>query len=525
MKQRARPPQAHYADLREVVLHAAAHYPEQPFFFCADSAMPHVTGSELKSLCARFCPWAERSGLAGRHIALLGVNSAAWLSAFFAVISGGGVIVPLHLGSKAEELASCLRRSDSAVLLYDAACEQDVAPLRDVLPELELIELHAFLDALRAEPEMRFPALEPDAAAALYFTSGTTALSRCVLLTHRNMGSHCSAAMSQLPLSPADTGLSVLPLSHTFEIMTNIVGVLHCGGEMYINESLLTVKSNLKKYEPTILVVVPLVLQMLHKEIVRTAKRQGRLELLQKGLRINGAAQRLGLDFSRRLFPEVYDVLGGKLRYFLCGGAALDPELITFFQRLGITVLQGYGITECCPIVAANVPGANRPGSVGRTFPCCETAILDGEICVRGDSVSPGYYNDAEANAEAYRGGWFHTGDLGRIDKKGYLYFLGRRKNLIVLSNGENVSPELLEEKLYRVEGITDAVVYEKNGKITAEVYPDTDILPDRDAVWREIDRVNRTLKPHEQIGALTLRSEPFEKTATQKIKRNRPKE
>lgn len=525
MRKPRKPEPVRYADLREVVLRAAERFGGTRFFLCADSAMPHVTGAELKAYCARFAPWAERRGLAGRHIALLGQNGAAWLSAYFAVLSGGGVVVPLHLGSKTEELMHCLRRSESEVLVYDAACEPDVEPLRSALPELELLELHAFLAELRAETETRLPPLAPDATAALYFTSGTTAMSRCVALTHRNMGSHCSAAMAQLPLSPADTGLSVLPCSHTFEIMTNIVGVLHCGGTMYINENLTTVKANLKKCQPTILVVVPLVLQTLHKEILRTAKRQGRLELLQKGLRINAFAQRFGLDLSRRLFPEVFDVLGGKLRYFLCGGAALDDALIEFFRRLGITVLQGYGITECSPIVAANVPGANRFGSIGRTFPCCETALIDGEICVRGESVSPGYYNDPEANAEAYRGGWFHTGDLGRIDRDGYLYFLGRRKNLIVLPNGENVSPELLEERLYRIDGVTDAVVYEKNGKITAEIYPDVSVLPDREAVWREIDRVNRTLKPHEQIGALTLRSEPFEKTATQKIKRSRPKE
>ena len=525
MKRVRKPEPVRYADLREVVFHAAEQFPDTRFFLSADDAMPHVTGRELKSLCGGYAPWAERRGFAGRHIALLGPNSAAWLSAFFAVISGGGVAGPLHLGSKTEELTHCLRRSESAVLIYDAACAEDVVPLRETLPEVGLIELHAFLEQLRAEPEQRFPPLPQDAPAALYFTSGTTALSRCVILTHRNMGSHCSTAMSQLPLSPKDKGLSVLPCSHTFEIMTTIVGALHCGGTLYINENLLTVKANLKKHEPTILVVVPLVLQMLHKEIVRTARRQGKLELLQKGLRINRFAQRLGVDLSRRLFADVFDVLGGNLRYFLCGGAALDPELIDFFHCLGITVLQGYGITECSPIVAANIPGANRPGSIGRTFPCCETALIDGEICVRGDSVSPGYFSDPEANEAAYSGGWFHTGDLGRIDRDGYLYFTGRKKNLIVLSNGENVSPELLEEKLYRVEGVEDAVVYEKNGKITAEVYPDAQLLPDRAAVWREVDRVNLTLKPHEQIGALILRSEPFEKTATQKIKRKSTKE
>lgn len=520
MKRLQPPPQVRYADLREVVLHAGANYPNTQFFFSSDPRMPYVTGAELKAYCGRFGLWAQREGFDQAHFALLGPNGAAWLSCYFAVITSGHVVVPLHLGTKAEELESCVRRSDSTVLFYDSSCEKEAADLKAAIPELRTMEYHALLQALSEIAGEDWPKLDPDAPAALYFTSGTTAQSRCVILTHRNMGSHCSAAMSQLPLSPEDSGLSVLPPSHTFEIMTNIVGVLHCGGKMYINESLLTVKSNLKKYEPSILVVVPLVLQTVHREIIKTAKKAGKLELLQKGLKINRFFLRFGIDLSHRLFGDVYDVVGHNLRYFLCGGAALDPELVEFYRCLGITVIQGYGITECTPIVAANVPHANRFGSIGRTFPCCETKIIDGEICVRGDSVSPGYYKDPEGNAEAYRDGWFHTGDLGRVDKDGYLWFLGRKKNLIVLSNGENVSPELLEEKLYRVEGVQDAVVYEKNGKITAEVYADPGILPDREAVYREIDKINKTLKPHEHIGELVLRSEPFEKTVTQKIKR-----
>ena len=266
------------------------------------------------------------------------------------------------------------------MLLFDEGSRADAEAIRVALPELEIAEMHAFLAMLREERAPVFPPLMPNDPAALYFTSGTTAQSRCVMLTHRNMGSHASAAMSQLPLSPKDAGLSVLPPSHTFELMTNLIGSLHCGGTVYINESLLTVKENLRKYEPSILVVVPLVLQTIYKEIRKTAKRKGKLELLERGLKLNGALQRIGLDLSHILFKDVYDVVGHNLRYFLCGGAALDPAMIDFFHRLGITVLQGYGITECSPIVAANVPFANRFGSIGRPFPCCEAALIEGEI-------------------------------------------------------------------------------------------------------------------------------------------------
>lgn len=302
--------------------------------------------------------------------------------------------------------------------------------------------------------------------------------------------------------------------------MTNIVGALHCGGTLYINESIKTVKRNLKKYQPSILVVVPLVLQMLHKQIIAQAKKSGKLEALEKGLKLSAFLHRFGIDISRKLFAEVYDVLGGKLRYFLCGGAPLDKQLVEFFAALGITVLQGYGITECLPIVAANLPEANRIGSVGRQFKCCEVRIIDGEICVRGGSVSPGYYRDDIATQQAFYDGWFHTGDLGYMDSSGYIFFTGRRKNLIVLPNGENVSPEELEEKLYRIDGVEDALVSQDGGVICAEVYADAEIIPDTEELQKVIDRLNASLPMFKQISRITLRKEPFEKTSTQKIKR-----
>ena len=313
-----------YRDLREVVFHAAEHFPETRFFLSTDPAMPYVTGRTLKARCGQFGAWIAHRNQVGAHIAILGPNGAAWLTAYFAVLSSGCVAVPLHLGTKAEELKGCVQRSDSVMLLYDESCAAEAETLRAAIPTLETYEYHALLDTLSSVKETAFLPLGQEDPAALYFTSGTTAQSRCVILTHRNMGSHCTAAMNALPLSPKDAGLSVLPPSHTFEIMTNIVGALHCGGTLYINENLLTVKANMKKYEPTILVVVPLVLQMVHKEILKTAKRQGKLELLQKGMRLNRALQRFGIDISRRLFGDVYAVLGGNLRYFLCGGAALD---------------------------------------------------------------------------------------------------------------------------------------------------------------------------------------------------------
>ena len=257
---------------------------------------------------------------------------------FIAVLSAGRVIVPLHDGMQLQELEDCLRLADCGLLLYDERRGETAALLAQAIPGLALMELHEFVERLREEKRESLPKLEPNAVAAMYFTSGTTGRPRCVLLTHRNMGSQISAIAEVLPLSENDVGLSLLPLSHTFEMMTHVASALHCGGTLYLNESVRTVKINLREKQPTILVTVPLILQTLHKAILNTAKKQGRLEQLQKALRLSGSLRKIGLDMSRRFFGEVRELLGGRLHTIICGGAALDPELIRFFQALGIEV-------------------------------------------------------------------------------------------------------------------------------------------------------------------------------------------
>lgn len=508
-----------YPDMRCLAEHAASCFPDREFFLCADEEMPYVRGSELYGFCKKAATALDKIAAEG-HVALLGPGSAAWLAAYFAVLSAGRVIVPLHDGMQLQELEDCLRLADCGLLLYDERRGETAALLAQAIPGLALMELHEFVERLREEKRESLPKLEPDSTAAMYFTSGTTGKPRCVMLTHRNMGSEISAITEVLSLSENDVGLSLLPLSHTFEMMTHVAGALHCGGTLYLNESVRTVKKNLREKRPTILVAVPLILQTLHKEIVNTARKQGRLDALEKAIRLSGALQKIGLDMSGRLFGEVTALLGGQLHTIICGGAALDPELIRFFRALGIEVLQGYGITECSPVVSVNRPGNNLVGSVGQPLPCCEVKIDGREICVRGDSVSPGYYRDAQATAESFRDGWFHTGDLGRLDRKGNLFFEGRIKNLIILANGENVSPEELEEKLYQAEGILDAAVYEKDGRITAELFVDRTLIPDLSAAWRIVSSINRSLASFKQIGEIVLRETEFEKTATRKIKR-----
>jgi len=507
-----------YTDMRALAQHAGERFPDTAFFLCSDERMPHITGSELFRCCGKAAGVLDKSH--SHHIAILGPGSAAWIASFFSVISAGHVIVPLHDGMHVHELEECIRQAECGILLYDSRRAETAEKIRQDIDGLQITELHDFLDKIRDSEEISLPELRPDAVAAMYFTSGTTGKPRCVMLTNRNMGSQISAVTEVLSLSEKDVGLSLLPLSHTFEMMTCIATALHCGGTLYINESIRTVKKNLSEKHPTVLVVVPLVLQTLRKEILNTAKKRGELDKLLRAAAFNEKIQHFGLDLSSRLLKEVRKPLGGSLRTVICGGAALDAEIIQFFKALGIEVLHGYGITECSPVISVNRPGHVVKGSVGRCLPCCEISIIDREICVRGDSVSLGYYNDPETTAENFRDGWFHTGDLGRLDRKGNLFFEGRIKNLIILPNGENVSPEELEEKLYQAEGILDAIVYEKDGRITAELYTDREIIPDVSSAWQIVSRINHSSASFKQIADIVLRDKGFEKTITNKIKR-----
>ena len=481
--------------------------------------MPCVTGAELYRYCRSYAATADPAVMPGMHAAILGGNSAAWLTLFFCVCCSGSVAVPLHLATKDDELFFCIQKADCSILYYDRSCEKRAAAIREHFPSLQLREFHEVLSELRDTPVAELAPLEPDAPCAFFFTSGTLSMPKCVMLTNRNFGTQVTAVMNAISLSSDDVSLSVLPPSHTFEISTNITGALHCGGTLYINSSIRNMKRDLREIRPTIIIAVPLMLQTLKKEILAQARKTGRLSRLERGLALNSFLQRFGIDLSKRLFPEVSAVFGGRLRYFIVGGASVPNELIRFFGSLGITVIQGYGITECSPVVSIDLP-QNEPGSVGRTIGSCETRIIDGEICVRGDSVSPGYYKDEEGTAEAFAGGWFHTGDLGHKDDKSFLWFDGRKNNLIVLPNGENVSSESIEDRLYALEGVLDAIVYDSGGMITAEIYADSEAIPGEREMWAKILEVNRGLADYQRIQKLVLRHTAFEKTATQKIKR-----
>ena len=376
---------------------------------------------------------------------------------------------------------------------------------------------------------------------SLLFTSGTTGTSKGVMLSQKNI---CAVLNDIYPvlhqINYNDVLLSVLPIHHTYEMTAGILAPMMYGATICFNDSIKHITKNLKKYRPTVMALVPLFLEQFEKKIRSSIEKQGKAKTFKLGVRASHILMKARIDVRDRIFAQVREAFGGRLHYVISGAAALKPELVAFFRDLGITVSQGYGITECAPLISVVPLDEYNPKSCGKPTGGMQVFIDKkhatdeyGEIVVKGDNVMLGYYEDPEATAEVLVKGWFYTGDYGYIDSKGYLYITGRKKNVIVLPGGKNVFPEEVEEYLKPIELIEECVVLgrEKDGDvvITAIVYPNATVaqamgLKDDEAIQarikEEIRKVNRQLIGYKQIRKVDFRSEPFEKTSTRKIKR-----
>jgi len=364
------------------------------------------------------------------------------------------------------------------------------------------------------------------------------------MLCQKNIYAAVTSADATVDFSADDTIVSVLPIHHTYELCCMMAAV-NLGVTVCINDSLRHVLNSFKEYKPTGLVLVPLFVNTMYKKILSEAKRSGKDKALSGGLKLAGVLNKMGIDVSEKLFGDVRAAFGGNLKKIICGGAAMDPSLIPIFESFGISLYEGYGITECSPLVAVTPYFRRKCGSIGPSVPCCEARItgsvltddghITGEVQVKGDNVMLGYYNNPDANAAAFTDdGWFRTGDVGYMDKDGYITITGRMKSVIVLDNGKNVFPEEIEEYLGKIELITESVVVgreEEDGstKLTAVIFPnqayfeekfagqETDIYKE---IQKEITNLNRKLPSFKQIHKLEFRKTEFEKTSSKKIKR-----
>ncbi len=468
-------------------------------------------------------------------IAIIAENSFDWMVGYYATLVGGNVSVPMDCKLSDDNLSDQLIRCGCDALIYSSKFESMVQGFKAdaKMPVKHYFKIDEF-DEYKAEGYKLFDAgetyvqdveVKPDDLACIVYTSGTTGKSKGVMLTHYNIASNCSASTRAMSGGHA---IGFLPLNHAYAWVSALFACYILNEWGYLCDSIKSIQSDLKNQKPYNFSGVPLVVETIYQRIWRTAKNTGREDVLKKGLKISRFLMKLGIDKRRKIFKTIIDNLGGNLSMIVCGGANLDPKYELGMREFGIEVYNGYGMTECSPAITCNRPGAYKPGSVGIPLDCCEIKINNpdeegvGEICVRGTNVMLGYYDEPEATAATFDGEWLKTGDHGRIDEEGFLFIVGRKKNLICLSNGKNVSPEELEDKISQnMEYVQEVLVYDENEQIIAEVYLNESDYPDaRERIKNDMKEFNRSVASFKRINKTVVRDEEFPKTTTLKIVR-----
>lgn len=444
----------------------------------------------------------------GGHVALTGATSYPWIVSYFGIVDSGRVAVPLDVSLPAEDMCELIDRSDATIFIVDSVRPDVVAIVKDRCPKIEYVI--SMTEEERTEGRLSFWQLlhehegvcnyepQPEQLATIMFTSGTTGKSKGVMLTHRNLAENATCLDMKFP--ERSVLMTVLPIHHAYCLSMDILKGLSCGSIICINDSLIRMVKNIKLFEPTIILMVPLMIETVAKK----------------------------LEEAAALPPAIVkkEVFGDQLQFICSGGAYMPPAMVDLFAKYDIKILQGYGMTECSPVISTTVSWNIKKGSVGQLMPNCEAKVVDEELWVRGSSVMQGYYQMPEETKETLVDGWLRTGDLGYVDEEGFVYLTGRKKNLIITKNGENVSPEELENKIGEHRLIQEILVRESEGLIEAEIFPDLEYaekigVEDMTATLQSIiDEYNAGAPSYKKVYRLKVRDTEFPKTPSKKIKR-----
>lgn len=444
------------------------------------------------------------------HIGVLGSSSYEWIISYLGTVFAGFVVVPIDKELPSKDIAELISKADVDCVLYDEKF--------NLIDEFNVAKVSFSNLLLLTEGTAILPLVEPDRLSAILFTSGTTCKSKGVMLTQRNIASNVIQGLGAVNLNHSrDTIMSVLPFNHAYEFTCTILGMLYKGVTICISSGLKYVQKEFLKYRPTVMFVVPLFTETLYKNIELNIKRRKKERQFRLAVKVSNLLKKIHIDITDLLFKEIKTSFGGKLKIIMCGGAPLNEDLIKKYNDIGINLFQGYGLTECSPLLTVNFDYYHRLNSVGKVVEGNSVKIVDGEIWATGMSVSKGYYNDPEETKKSFVDEWFKTGDLGCIDNDNFVFIYGRKKNLIILNNGKNVSAEELETLIYHIDNVIEVVAYGKDNKIIAEIYCEPKSC---NFIETEISKLNNMLPAYKQIDNVLFRTEPFEKTTTKKIKR-----
>ena len=554
-----------FENLKEMLNQVEKAYGDRPAYYLDGESLEDAKVITYKEFCNEVNSLGTaliEMGLKGKRIAVIGENRYEWEVAYLAICCGTGVVVPLDKALPGNEIESLIVRSEVEAIFYSEKYNEVMAKIQKqgntklkyfISMDLEKNDFNKYSQKEivakgkelleKGNREFLDSKIDNEEMSIMLFTSGTTNKSKAVMLSHKNLCTNIIDIGNVFEINETDRFLSFLPLHHTFECTVGYLYPISVGCSIIFSKGVRHIADELKNFKITAIICVPVVFEKMYDKLIKAIEEKGKLSNVKKGIKISNVLLKVGIDIRKKLFKEIHDNLGGAIRVMVAGGAALDPEKEKGFWDLGFNVLQGYGLTETSPVVAAELTHQKRLGSIGKKLPSVEVKIDEpnesgiGELLVKGKSVMMGYYDNEEANKESFtEDGWFRTGDLAKIDKDGYIYISGRKKFVIVLKNGKNVYPEEIESLINKSEMIDECMVFgmpTEDGNVTLsvkvvynkeyinETYGEISEEQLRKKIWNWVKEVNKTMPKYKYVKKLILTDEELVKTTTLKIKRN----
>lgn len=556
----------HIDNFRDIIKNRMKLCPDHPAFLQKmekggkyETIMPEKYDHDIDSLGTEFLSMLPM----GCRIAILSETRYEWFVTYLATTNGTGCVVPLDKELHAEEIKNMLERAEVDALVFS---KSKLSAVNEFIDDIDSVKYFICMDKLEDNRFLYFwdvvdagdkklkegndkfitAPIDPNAMTILLFTSGTTSKSKAVMLCQRNICKNLMAMYSMIYIDTHDVFFSVLPLHHTYECTCGFLGQVYRGSTIAVCEGLRYITTNIKECNPTCILMVPAMLEMFYRTINKKLNADPKLKKkFDKGVKLSKFLMKFKIDVRKKLFKEIHENFGGRVRLIIVGGAPIDPQILEFFQNIGMICIQGYGLTECAPLCAVNRDVDFKNNAAGMPVVGTEVKLINpdedgiGEFAVKGDNVFLGYYKNEEATKEALDSdGFYHTGDLGYIDEDGFCIITGRKKNVIIAKNGKNVFPEEIEYLLslspYVQESVVSGVHDERKDDIliTATIFPNMDeieaklnkknpseeeIMPILEAVC---DEVNEKLINYKKIKNVVYRPNEFEKNTSKKIKR-----
>lgn len=553
-----------FENIKELLYHSVSKYSENIAFTVKnkngkDTTYIDYTYAKLLEDVNSLGSSLYKLNLENKRIAIIGSNSYEWAVSHLSILLGGMVSVPLDKGLQLEELENSLIRSKAEAVIFDVKLKDTIEEIKKAnktkvkeficfTEEPEYINVHKLIEEGKKELDNGYTKyldckIDSYKMSILLFTSGTTSKSKAVMLNQNGITTNIYDMQQVEKFLPTDVNIAFLPYHHIFG-STGMLVMLSSGMKTVFTDGLRYIGQNLKEYKVSLFVGVPVLIDKMYASIMKEIDKQGKTKLINTAIKISNALRKIHIDIRKPLFKQINNALGGNMRFIISGGAPLDKKTAKWFNDVGILLVQGYGLTETSPVIAAENEKALRCGSVGLPMESMEVKIENkdkdgiGEIVVKGPNVMLGYYENEEQTNEVLKDKWFHTGDLGYLDKNGFLFITGRKKDLIVLKNGKKVFPEELETLINRLDEVEESFVYgmptenkEDNIKVSAKIvysedtvkkkYKDINLKDLHEIIWNKIKEINKTLPKYKYIKHIILTKEPLIKTTTNKVKRN----